>query len=240
MNIFAHRGYSSIYPENTRAAFEAALETKVEGIEFDVHLTKDNEVVVIHDETIDRTSNRKGRVREYNLFELKKYDFGSFFNDKYAGEKILTLSETLDIMKNLSYINIEIKNVGRYYREIEKEIVKVLSDYNLSGEIIISSFNHQSLYLINNYYTKIKTAPLFCSRIYNGFKYIKQLGADYIHIYYKVLDRNFIDECHSNNIKVNAYTVNKKKDIQKMDQFGADGIITDYPQRAKEILKSNL
>ncbi len=111
LKIFAHRGYSAKYPENTLAAFRATAELPVEGVEFDVHLTADRQVVVIHDEKIDRTSNGTGYVKDLTLEQLRKYDFGSWFSEEFAGERIPTLSEVLDVFKDTDQrINIELKS----------------------------------------------------------------------------------------------------------------------------------
>ena len=98
--IIAHRGAMGNAPENTAASFKKAIDEKADGIELDVHMTKDGHLVVIHDETIDRTSNGKGLVRDMTLEELRKFDYGSFFDASYAGERILTLEEALEIIKN--------------------------------------------------------------------------------------------------------------------------------------------
>ena len=111
MEIFAHRGASGNFPENTIAAFKEAARLPVYGVEFDVHMTADGELVVIHDESIDRTSNGTGYVKDMSLAELKTYDFGSWFSPDFQGETIPTLSEVLDVFDSTDHkLNIELKS----------------------------------------------------------------------------------------------------------------------------------
>ncbi|MDZ7672319.1 MAG: glycerophosphodiester phosphodiesterase family protein [Halanaerobiales bacterium] len=236
-DIIAHRGSSSSAPENSKASLLQALKDGATGVEIDLQLTSDNEVVVIHDETIDRTSSGLGFVKDMTLKELKEYDIGSFFDPKFKAERIITLKEALELLKNSKIINIEIKKMVNFNHNIEKEVVKVLEGLDLNNKIIVSSFNHDSLDIIKNINNKIITAPLFYARVHNPWEYAKRLGSKYLHLYYKAVDNKLIQNCHKNNIKVNVFTVDKKEDLKKMIEFNVDGIITNYPLRALEILK---
>jgi glycerophosphoryl diester phosphodiesterase len=236
-DIIAHRGSSSSAPENSKASLLQALKDGATGVEIDLQLTSDNEVVVIHDETIDRTSSGLGFVKDMTLKELKEYDIGSFFDPKFKAERIINLKEALELLKSSKIINIEIKKMVNFNHNIEKEIVKVLESLDLNNKIIVSSFNHDSLDIINNINNKIITAPLFYARVHNPWEYAKRLGSKYLHLYYKAVDNKLIQSCRKNNIKVNVFTVDKKEDIKKMIEFNVDGIITNYPLRALEILK---
>jgi|AntRauTorckE6833_2_1112554.scaffolds.fasta_scaffold01393_7 glycerophosphoryl diester phosphodiesterase len=236
-DIIAHRGSSSSAPENSKASLLQALKDGATGVEIDLQLTSDNEVVVIHDETIDRTSSGLGFVKDMTLKELKEYDIGSFFDPKFKAERIINLKEALELLKSSKIINIEIKKMVNFNHNIEKEVVKVLESLDLNNKIIVSSFNHDSLDIIKNINNKIITAPLFYARVYNPWEYAKRLGSKYLHLYYKAVDNKLIQSCHKNNIKVNVFTVDKKEDIKKMIEFNVDGIITNYPLRALEILK---
>ncbi len=121
--ILAHRGASAYAPENTMAAFKKAIEMNADGIELDVHLSKDGYIVIIHDERVDRTTDGKGEVKDFSLDELKKLDAGSWFSDEYKGEKIPTLEELLSLIKNTEiYLNIEIKAGYRVYPDIEEKL----------------------------------------------------------------------------------------------------------------------
>ncbi|HWL13328.1 MAG TPA: glycerophosphodiester phosphodiesterase family protein, partial [Ureibacillus sp.] len=120
MKIFAHRGYSAKYPENTIAAFQAAANLPIDGVEFDVHLTKDQQVVVIHDESVNRTSNGIGYVKDMRLKELRELDFGSWFSEEFQGERIPTLEEVLKVFHGTDLrVNIELKCDVFAYDQLE-------------------------------------------------------------------------------------------------------------------------
>lgn len=236
-DIIAHRGSSSSAPENSKASLLQALKDGAAGVEIDLQLTADNEVVVIHDEKIDRTSSGLGFVKDMSLKELKEYDIGSFFDPKFKAERIITLKEALELLKNSEIINLEIKKMINFNHNIEKEVVKVIESLDLNNKIIVSSFNHDSLEIIKNINSDIITAPLFYARVYNPWEYAKRLGSKYLHLYYKAVDHKLIENCHKNNIKVNVFTVDREEDIKKMIKLNVDGIITNYPLKALEFLK---
>jgi len=235
--IIAHRGSSNKAPENTEVSFRQAVNDKADGVEFDVHLTADKEVVVIHDEKIDRTSNQSGYVKDYTLKELKRFDFGSYFAKRFKDQSILSLEETLDIVQNMELINIEIKKGYGINQGIEKKIVEIIKGKGLLDKVLISSFNHDSLKIIKDIDSKIKTAALLFARLHKPWQYAKNLGCDYLHLYYKLLDKEIIDSCHKKNVKVNTFTVNDMADMQKLIYINVDGIITDYPMEALKLLE---
>ena len=145
VKIFAHRGASAYAPENTLEAFRLAMEQGADGIELDVQLTKDGELVVIHDETIDRVSNGKGAVRDYTLEELKSFSVSNHF-EQYPDVKIPTLREVLELVKpGHMEINIELKTGIFWYPEIEKKVLDLVKEEEMEDRIIYSSFNHYSV-----------------------------------------------------------------------------------------------
>jgi len=236
INIIAHRGSSKAAPENTKEAFKQAIKDQADGIELDVHLTADNQVVVIHDPTIDRTSKGKGFIKDFSLKELKEYDFGSYFDESFKDEKILTLTEALEIIKDFNIINIEIKKGYNINQGIEDEVLKSIKMFDFESEIIISSFNHESLKIIKDLNNNIKIAPLFYARLYNPWEYAINLGAEYLHLYYNLVNKEVIEKCHQQGIKVNVFTVDEKYDLNKMIEYNVDGIITNYPVKARNLL----
>ena len=235
--IIAHRGSSNTAPENTGYSFKQAVKDNADGVELDVHLTADKEVVVIHDEKIDRTSNHNGYVMEYTLKELKSFDFGSYFDQRFKDQTILTLKETLEVVKDLDIINIEIKKGYGINEGIEKRILESIEDMDLYNQVLISSFNHDSLKIIKDLNNKVKTAALLYAKLYKPWQYAQKLGVDYLHLYYKLIDKELVDSCQKKGIKVNTFTVNNVYDLKKMINCNVDGIITDYPLRALELLK---
>lgn len=228
MKILAHRGYSANYPENTMIAFREAAKMDIWGIEFDVHLTKDNQLVVIHDESIDRTSTGKGYVKDMTLEELRTFDYGSWFAPEFAGEKIPTLAETLAVFQSTPFqINIEIKSDIFEYPGIEALIANDLHAFNLEDRVIISSFNHESIARFQQIMPNVKTAPLLASLIVNLEEYVNRLGTDTIHIPYYYGMRSIVQQAIKNGMIVRTYTVNDPAVARQLKSIGIDAIFSD-------------
>jgi len=220
----AHRGAFAYAPENTMKAFELAVEMKADMIEFDIRMTKDGHIVVIHDETIDRTSDGSGYVRDMALDQLKQFDFGE-------GEKIPTLEEVLQLAeKHKIMLNIELKEY-----KIAKKTVELIDKYGMSDKVIVSSFLHPELLDIKNYNPNIQTALLFSARPINVVRLAKEARAEWIHPEYHFIDEVMVKQAHAGGIGVNAWTVDDEEDMEKMIEFGVDGVITDVPDVFIEI-----
>lgn len=231
MRIYAHRGNSSVYPENTMAAFRSALSVGAEGIETDVHLTKDGVLVITHDEDIRRVSDGKGQVKDLTLEELRQYDFGSWKGESFKGEKIPTLKELLDLLKDTDLmLNIEIKMGFVLYPGIEEKLLEMIRSEGFLDRVIFSSFNHYSIALIKQLEPLAKTAPLYECGLYEPHEYAKKLGASYIHPSFNSMDPRLLEDLKKNGIGVNLWTINDVKTATYFDTVGIDGIITDYPE----------
>src|SRR3712207_1905347 len=140
---FAHRGFSGKYPENTLLAFEKAIELGVDGIELDVHLSKDNEMVIIHDENVSRTTNGEGYIKDLTYEEISKLDASYIYTGQYGFNKIPTLREYFELVKDKDVItNIELKTNIFEYPGIEQKVWELIQEYHLESKVIISSFNH--------------------------------------------------------------------------------------------------
>jgi len=235
--IVGHRGAMGTAPENTAASFKKAIDEGADGIELDVHMTKDGHLVVIHDPTIDRTSNGKGFVKDFTLMELKQYDFGSSFDSKYAGEQILTLEEALEIVFNCSVINIEIKNGPIFYEGIEEKVLKVIKDFNIAEKVVISSFNHYTINKISTLSTEIVCGILYMEGLFHPWEYARMVGAKAVHPYYLSIVPEEIKRCHENDIMVNVFGVNDDPFFEMLIKAGVDAIITDFPERALQVRK---
>lgn len=237
--IYAHRGASGYAPENTMAAFKKGIEMGAKGIELDVHLTKDGHVVVCHDANIKRTSNGEGLIMDMTLEELRKFDFGSWMSPEFEGEKAPTLEEVLELIKDWDGIlNIEIKATPRQYLPgIEKAIVDLVNKYSMVDKIIISSFNHYSLVELKKIAPEFKTAILYSELMYEPWKYVKNINAFAIHPGMGNLTEEVIEGCIKNGVAVNVWTVNDSEHMKILVKAGVDGIITNYPDVAVEIIK---
>ncbi len=231
MLIYAHRGNSSVYPENTMPAFKSAILLGVHGIETDVHMTKDGELVITHDEEISRVSNGKGMIKDLTYKELLAYDFGSWKGEEFKGEKIVTLTELLHLLEDTEIIlNIEIKMGFLLYPGIEEKLLEVLGKKHFLHRVIFSSFNHYSLAKLKSLETDAKVAPLYQSGLYKPYNYAETFGASYIHPYYLAMDKSIVEESHKKNIKINLWTVNDVDSVSYYKDLGIDGLITDYPE----------
>lgn len=233
---FAHRGDSSNFPENTMLSFKEAIKKGADGIELDVHKTRDNELVVIHDETVDRTYLGRGYVKDYSLKELSvlKSRSRKFRNNKEC--YIPTLIEVLELIKDTGLIlNIEIKNDLIKYNNIEEDVIELVKKYQMMDRVIISSFNHESLLKCKEICSEIKTGMLYSSQIENFDAYVKKYKVDALHPSFFLVSEEYIKQAHQNNLQVNVYTVNIPELMKMLIRWDIDGIITDCPSILREI-----
>ncbi len=219
-------------------AFQRALELGAGGIELDVHLSADGFLVVTHDETLERTSNGKGMVKDKTLDELKALDFGSWFSNEFRNERIPTLEEVLWLISGWDgLLNIEIKNGPVFYPGIEKAVADAVLKYNRTNRTIVSSFNHYSLVDIRKYEPEIKTAPLYMAGLYKPWEYARSMGAAAIHpLFYNIVPE-LMKGCKENSIMVSPFTVDQPEYIRQIAAAGVDGIITNVPDIALKIVK---
>ncbi|MDM5246187.1 glycerophosphodiester phosphodiesterase [Lysinibacillus sp. G4S2] len=232
MNIFAHRGVSAHYPENTIAAFVAASKLPITGIELDVHLTADRELVVIHDEMIDRTSNGSGYVKDYTLQELRAFDFGSWFSSEFEDESIPTLGDILELFAGTNHrINIELKTDIFPYNGIEALVIKEVAAYQMTERVIISSFNHESIQIVSQRAPYIEKAALFAEILVDFNGYTAQIPANAIHVSLPTAFRKSVKEALNEGAIVRVYTVNDVEDAKQLQQLGVQGLFTDDPEK---------
>lgn len=231
MFVIAHRGASGYAPENTMAAFKMALKEEIYGIEFDVQMTKDGEIIVCHDYTVDRTTNGTGHIKNLTLKEIKELDAGSWFDRKFEREKIPTLEEVLNIVPEEVLINIEIKNLAAERRPIEQKVIDILIKNNRIKDAIISSFDHLSLKTIREINKDVKIGVLLYAYLLDPWGYIKKhnFDAHSIHPAEEYLNTDFVKKAHENGYKVYSYTVNDLETANELKKMGVEAIISDYP-----------
>ncbi|HIX76474.1 MAG TPA: glycerophosphodiester phosphodiesterase [Candidatus Fusicatenibacter merdavium] len=235
VKIFAHRGASAYAPENTLEAFQLAMNQGADGIELDVQLTKDGELVVIHDETIDRVSDGKGAVRDYTLEELKKISVSNHF-EQYPDVKIPTLREVLELVKpGTMEINIELKTGIFWYPEIERKVLELVKEEGMEDRIIYSSFNHYSVQKIKELSPEAETAYLIGDVMLDVAAYTKNTGIKGLHpALFHVKMADFLKEYKESGIALRVWTVNEKDQIRWLIDEGVDAVITNYPDRGLE------
>ena len=230
--VYAHRGARGYAPENTMAAFKLADQMKVDGVELDVQLSKDGHAVICHDETINRTSNGKGLIKDLTLSELKQFDFGGWFDKKFTGEPILTLEEFSAWFSGTAIeLNVEIKNGPIYYHGLEEKIVRIIEKHKLQSRTIISSFYHPSLLIVKKLNPQIRTGALFCVRPLDPCRFAEETGADYLHCNRENLDEAWVSEARKRGLGINVWTVNTQEEYAFLEPMGVRGIFSDFTDR---------
>ncbi|OLQ56265.1 hypothetical protein BHT94_16070 [Bacillus licheniformis] len=238
--IFAHRGASGQYPENTMLAFEKGIEAGADGIEFDVQLAKDGRIVVIHDERLDRTTSLKGFVKDTAYDVIKTANAAVNQDQTYSDTKVPLLEDVLSWAEKKNFLlNIELKNSVIRYEGMEEKVLEAVKRFNLEERVILSTFNHESLALCARLAPHIERAALTSDVLYQADRYITSIPASGYHP--RLNSPGTADEVlkkmRNSSIKVRPYTVNRPEDIKRLIEAGADGIFTDFPAKAAAIAK---
>ena len=237
---FAHRGFSGKYPENTLLAFQKAIEAGADGAELDVQLTKDGEVVIIHDETIDRTTDGKGYVVDYTYDELSKFDASYIYRGQMGFNKIPTLREYFELVKDLDFItNIELKTGINEYLGIEEKVYDLIKEFKLEKKVIISSFNHFSVLRMKKIAPELKYGFLSEDWIINAGAYTASHDVQCYHPRFNNLIPEVVEELKKNGLEINTWTVNKEEDIRDLINKKIDILIGNYPNLIKQIINEN-
>lgn len=240
MKIIAHRGFSGIYPENTMLAFKKAIEIGADGIELDVHLSKDGQVMIIHDEALKRTTGLDGVISDYTRADLEKISAGKTKNDEFGFTPIPSLEEYLAFMAEHrdKITNIELKTAPVYYPEIEEKTLELVRKFDLEKNIIYSSFNWLSIERMQRLGTISETGLLFSGmKLYNQAHIIKSLGINYFHPDFNDLTDEIVKSYLDNKVGLNVWTVNEIEDMKVCLSWNIDGLITNFPDRAISIAR---
>lgn len=235
VQVFAHRGASAYAPENTLPAFALAMEQGADGIELDVHLSRDGELVVIHDEALDRTTNGTGLVKDHTLAELQALcaDNGM---PGFAAARIPTLEEVLTLVKpGTMAVNIELKTGILWYDGLEEKALRLVESLGMQDRVIWSSFNHYSIEKVRQLAPDARTAYLYSDIICDVEKYAAARGVDGLHPgLYNVKMADFLQRYLASGLDVRVWTVNEADDLRRLMDAGAD-VITNDPKLALEV-----
>lgn len=237
--IIAHRGGKRWAPENSLSAFKKALAAGVDGIELDIHKCKSGELVVIHDDTLNRTTNGSGYVKDRTWEELAKLDSGSWYSPAFKGERLPLLKEVLDLVQGKILINIEIKNCPINYAGIDDDLLKMLESYPYPDKIIISSFDHSVLKRIHAKNKKYKLALLGDSVMADLGAYARGVGAAAWNPDFDCVREDTVKDAHKASLAVNTWTVNGPDNWKRATNLQVDSIITDDPEGLKTFLENN-
>lgn len=236
LNI-AHRGASGEAPENTLAAFLLAVEQGCDAIELDVHLSRDGELVVCHDDTIDRTTTGTGAIRDLTVAELKRADAGVKFDKKYASERLPLLEEVFAAMPPHMMINVETKDEV-FDGKVNRKLAELMKRTNRVESVVVSSFFHKSLVELVRLLPEARIGLLYASDFASHVRVADAVGVPVysLHPNYRLLQDSDIREAAQRGIQVYPWTVNREADMRKLIQAGVSGIINDYPARMKALL----
>ncbi len=230
--VWAHRGASGEFPENTMIAFQEAINQKVAGIELDVHLSKDGYAIICHDETLNRTTNGTGFIKDKNLFELKQLDAGSWFDKKFKGIKLPLLDEFLELAKKTNItINIEIKLGSIFYPGIEEKVLELIEKSGVKENVIISSFDHMALLKIKELDNSVKTGVLYSQPVITIEELLRLTKADALHPNYLYVTKETTAIAKELNVPIHTYTVDNTEDFLMMEELGVDVVMTNYPKK---------
>ena len=240
---FAHRGASAAAPPNTLVAFEKAIELGADGIEFDVHLSADGVPVVIHDFTVDSTTDGSGRVAEMTLAQLKHLDAGSHFDRAFAGERIPTLGEVLEAVGSRLLLNIELKSTSLRDNGLEQAVIAQVEQHSLGDSVLFSSFNPLSL----------RRAKRLASHIPVGLLYAPDLPLplrrawlaplvphEARHPKHTMVNAHYMAWARQRGYRVNTWTVDDPDEMRRLIDLGVDGIITNVPDILCDVLDTAL
>jgi len=236
VSIYAHRGASAQCPENTISAFRKAIEEGADGIELDVHLTKDGIPVVIHDESIDRTSTGSGNVYEMTYAEISKFDFGIKSHRFFINEKIPTLQDVLVLIQPWhGSLNIELKNDQVDYQELEEKVILLIKQLDLQDRIIFSSFNHNSLKKCKKICPDIACCALLERYEKPDLQDLLSCGITALHPDLRDINKKQVKKWHQAGFLIRPYTANHLLLILWLIYCGVDAVITNYPARGMKL-----
>ncbi|MFC2037826.1 glycerophosphodiester phosphodiesterase [Chloroflexota bacterium] len=237
---FAHRGASYEAPANTLAAFQSAVELGADGIEFDVHLSKDGEMVVIHDFVLDATTDGHGPVRARTLAELKELDAGIWFDPSFAGQRIPTLQEVVEAVGDCLLLNVEIKTMSLRGEGLAESVVRLIEDNHLSDQVIVSSFNPLAVWRVKRLNPRIPVGllyspeqPLFLRKLW--FRHV--IRAEAVHPDYRLVDGEYVRWAREQGYRIHTWTVDDPAAMRQLMHDGVDIIISNRPDLLGQVLE---
>ena len=232
----AHRGASGNYPENTLIAFQKALEIGVDEIELDLYLTKDDRLIIMHDSTVDRTTDGTGAISELTLAEIKALDAGGVFGEQFRGERVPTWEEALELVQGKVGLNVHLKEGGNPDGDYERKVAKALSDFHMVEDSILTC-SDASVGIFADIDSRIECRIFRANR--TPEEYIRksvEMGLRTMQPGRDITTRDFVQKAHAAGRIVHVFYADTHKDMRAYIEIGVDGILTNYPERLKAIL----
>jgi len=237
--IFAHRGAKRAAPENTLPAFEAAVRLKADGVEFDVQYSSDGQLVIFHDFSLENTSNGTGRVSAHTLAELRELDAGLHFGPEFAGTRIPTLDEVLDLLKDKLLVNIELKSVRASDDGLGQDVARKVLEHGMAEQVVISSFNPFALRRSRLTGPQIEHALLLAVDSPGWMKsglLFRWSKAGALHPESAMVTEEYMAQARRRGLPVRVWTVNEPEEMRRLADLGVDAIVTDVPDLARQVL----
>lgn len=236
----AHRGFSGFAPENTLSAFKLALSNQsVRSIELDVQLSKDGVPVVIHDFTLERTTNGYGFVKDKTYEELRELDAGNWFSEEFKNEKIPTLEEVLALCKDKCQLNIELKTIDGMYDGYEKIVVEMVKKYEMEDDVCLTSFDANVISAIQLLDTRMKRGLIISKPTLRLLKKLKNSGSTILSIKHKLVTPKLVKDMEKAGIELFAWTVNIKSDMKYILEYPQEiTVCTNFPDRFEDLINS--
>lgn len=237
--VIAHRGACAFAPENTLASFNLAAEQGADAVELDAKLSADGQVMVIHDPTVERTTGGTGVVRAMPYDQLRALDAGSFFEARFAGEKIPTLDEVFETTDRRIMVNVELTNYTSSSDDLVDRVVKIVKRHQLEDWVQFSSFNPLNLVRANRLLPEVPGAILAMDGRAGWWArsfLMRGVSPEYVHPYFSDVSAAYVARQHAKQRRVNVWTINDPADMQRMLQYGVDGLITNDPPAALKVL----
>lgn len=234
--VIGHRGAMGYAPENTLASFELALEQGADMVELDVHLSRDGQVVVLHDEQLDRTTDGQGLVRDWSVAELRRLDAGAWFDPRFAGQRLPTLQEVLEWAADRAHLAIEIKNGPLYYDGIEAKVVELLGRHGLRQRAIVISFDHLALRRVRALDEGLLTGALYACRPADPVGLATAAGAQLLEPQWSYVTAADVAIAHAAGLLVSTWATSDLDALRGLVAAGVDGIATNHPDRLARLL----
>jgi len=230
--VVAHRGYSGRYPENTLSAFSAALKPGVDGVEMDIQTSADGHLIVCHDTTVDRTTDSQGRIGSLTLERIRSFDAGSWFDPHFAGERVPTLPEVLDLLQGRATPFIEVKEPG-----YEGLLARLLEDRSLVSGVVVISFWADVLRRLQDLLPGLRLGFLTVNP--SDLARVLEMQIPVLSIQHDAVSEELVDRAHRQRVQVSCWTANDPRDIARLIDLGVDAITSDHPDRVLEALGMN-
>jgi glycerophosphoryl diester phosphodiesterase len=237
--IIAHRGASAEAPENTLIAFELGIRQGCTGIELDVHLSRDGQLVVCHDSTVERTTNGVGAIADMTVSELRAFDAGSWLNERFAGERLPLLGEVFDLAPPAMPINVEIKCYGN--EAVYEPLIELLRRKDRIDTVFVSCFDHDMAAELKRREPEVRIGLLYDRGKVEIDEFESRTGVSLysLHPHHSYITRDYVEAAHRKNVCIFPWTVDPEPRMRELLAAGVDGIITNVPARLKRLLDAH-